>query len=69
MTVIPGYGRDYTSAAKALADWENGRDFQVDSIGPNYKRYTSIRDGHESITIRFNCKRLAVYWKKPEEND
>jgi len=69
MTVIPAYGRDYTSGTDALSDWKNGKDFRIVSIGPHYGQYTSIRDGHESITIRFNRLRSAIYWKRPEEND
>lgn len=27
VTVTPAYGRDYTSAEKAIADWAAGKDF------------------------------------------
>jgi hypothetical protein len=29
MTLIPAYGRDYTSAAQARADWDANKDFII----------------------------------------
>ena len=29
MTIIPAYGRDYTSAKAVLADWTANKDFQI----------------------------------------
>lgn len=38
ITVVPAYGRDYKSAAKAKADWEAGKDFII-------KNFNSPWDG------------------------
>ena len=58
-TLLPAYGRDYTSRKAVLADWEAGKDFQM-ALGP----YCSIRDvdamkkrGITDITFRY--KRLT----------
>lgn len=35
-TVTPAYGRDYTSLAKAQADWDAGKDFIIQDIMDPY---------------------------------
>jgi len=32
LTLIPAYGRDYTSAADAIADWRAGKDFRISDV-------------------------------------
>lgn len=49
ITLLGAYGRTYISKAKALDDWQNGKDFQV-LDGP----YCSIRD--MDYLIRTNNK-------------
>lgn len=39
MTLLPAYGRKYTTAEEMLADWNRGKDFHIYQ-GP----YCSIRD-------------------------
>lgn len=53
LIVVPAYGRKYYSAAVALQDWKDGKDFRILS-GP----YCSIRDsallrreGYESLWL------------------
>jgi hypothetical protein len=54
VTVIPAYGRDYTTAKAAKADWENGKDFIIASIKhPADGKLCSIQDGLQ-VSIRFN---------------
>jgi hypothetical protein len=50
MTVTPAYGRDYKSAAKAIADWKDGKDFKLAMTG----QYCSIRDGIDDVWIRYD---------------
>lgn len=38
MTVGPAYGRDYTSKAKVLADWNADKDFEILDFGPDMGR-------------------------------
>lgn len=61
----PAYGRDYTSAAAALADWNAGKDFRDARTG----QYLSIRDtalfdgpipAHVQVWIRFDKLREIV---------
>ena len=56
MTVIPAYGRDYSSAKQAREDWFNGKDFQIADIGnPWNDSYCSKRDRiDEPVVIYFN---------------
>jgi hypothetical protein len=45
LTVVPAYGRDYTSKASALADWKDGKDFRIaDMSHHDDGRYLSSRD-------------------------
>ena len=55
VTVTPAYGRDYTSKAAALKDWNEGLDF-VDS---RTNQYMSIRDADKAgsnmtVMIRYS---------------
>ena len=56
LTVIPAYGRDYTTAKAARADWKAGKDFLIANFMHRYDgKPISIRDaGSESIMIRFD---------------
>lgn len=57
---IPAYGRDYTSAAAALADWNAGKDFRDARTG----QYLSIRDNVPcEVWLRFNKLRDIVQVK------
>ena len=50
------YGRRYTTAAEAIADWEAGKDFQI-ARGPSYVgAYTSKRDEAAlgEVWLRYN---------------
>jgi len=56
VTLTPAYGRDYTSLAKAKADWEAGKDFIIADISNRWDgKPCSKRDckGQE-IMIRYN---------------
>jgi len=51
MTILPAYGRDYKSQKAALADWDDGLDFQCAMTGS----YLSKRDNLTDVWIRY-CK-------------
>lgn len=55
MTLTPSYGRDYKTAKEALADFHEGKDFKIASVGPYMGAYCSKRDlkGKE-VKIRFD---------------
>ena len=36
LTLLPAYGRDYTSRAKVLADWNAEKDFIIADISSRY---------------------------------
>lgn len=59
LTLIPAYGRDYSTAEAVLIDWHSGRDFQIATIfSKDCGRYTSIRDlskfPGKHVRIRYN---------------
>lgn len=58
LVVSGAYGRDYKSAAKALVDWYEGRDFIIRTFGPDDGRYVNRDDaGSASINIRYDADR------------
>ena len=61
LTLVPAYGRDYASAKAVKQDWESEKDFQIQDISSKWNgSYTSIRDNHPSVKIRFNKLTKAV---------
>ena len=44
IVLSPAYGRDYKSAKEVKAALLSGKDFRIESIGPNAGRYCSLRD-------------------------
>lgn len=62
LTLVPAYGRDYSTEEAALAAWRAGKDFMIETaVSPDCGRYCSIRDklpgGH--VRIRY-CGRTEV---------
>ena len=57
MTVTPAYGRDYTSAAAARADWDAGKDFLVADRFSRWDGKPTGKDDHPAgmVTIRFDA--------------
>lgn len=51
ITVVPAYGRDYKSKAAIMADWKEGKDFQIATFGPDDGRYCSSRDTFPAGTV------------------
>ena len=60
MTLLPAYGRDYRSKKLAIADFNDGLDFQLASFG--FLQYCSIRDAAnlKNISLRYNKQRSVV---------
>ena len=57
LVLIPAYGRTYTTAAAAKADWLDGLDFRI-MDGP----YTSCRDAQAIQTEHGGAN---IYWRYP----
>lgn len=58
ITLVPAYGRDYTSKKAALADFNAGKDFQIaDMSSPWDGKYASIRD-LSGYTVNIRYKQL-----------
>ena len=64
LTIQPAYGRDYKTAKEAKADWEAGKDFQINNMfHPQDGAYVNKEDGKgQSFLIRFcrNTKTVTV---------
>jgi hypothetical protein len=62
LTIIPAYGRDYTSAIDAINDWVAGKDFRIADISCRWDgSYVDISqtdallaDGCTALRFRFN---------------
>lgn len=54
-TVVPAYGRDYTSKAKALADWNDGKDFRMEPQGS----YISKREKPADMIVNIRYAKLT----------
>jgi hypothetical protein len=50
--VTPAYGRDYTTAKAAKADWKDGKDFRETSTGSYVTKAEAEAQGL-SVTIRY----------------
>lgn len=63
LTLIPAYGRDYKSTKAVKQDWEANKDFQIADISSKWNgSYTSIKDNHKEVKIRYkrNTKALII---------
>lgn len=58
MTVLPAYGRDYTSLKAAKADWNDNKDFVIaDLFSGEDGRYINKEDaGTQNIMVRYKAK-------------
>jgi hypothetical protein len=56
LTVVPAYGRDYTTAKAAKADWQADKDFIIaDFFNPWDGKYINRPQATDyAVTIRFN---------------
>ena len=64
ITVSGAYGRDYRSAAAALKDWNDGKDFVIRTIG--YPTYIDKSSADEfDINIRYDHDRKVCEVYKP----
>lgn len=57
LTVIAAYGRAYNSKSAIWADWCDGKDFQIVSVGGSYGRYINNADadraGLACVLVRY----------------
>lgn len=68
ITIGPAFGRDYTSKAKALADWDANLDFMIHDM--RHSGYISKSSapylewmGVTAIHLRYNNMRMVVVLK------
>lgn len=68
ITLLPAYGRDYTSRKAVIADLLAGKDFIIaDLFNPHDGRYASIvelrEDNYSVLNIRYKNKRQVAVIK------
>jgi len=68
ITISPAYGRDYTSKANVLADWDANKDFIIQDM--RLSGYVNkaqvpdlIRDGITAIQLRYNLMTKVIILK------
>jgi hypothetical protein len=63
VTLVPAYGRDYRNKRALLADWLDGKDFIIQSIGHPYDGKPMNKEQAQDGTyaVRYDAKRkIAV---------
>ena len=62
IVLSPAYGRDYKSAKEVKAALFSGKDFRIESIGPNAGRYCSLRDFPvgQVLNVRYRSLRQVL---------
>ena len=60
LTVVPSYGRDYTSAKAVKADWDAGKDFTISDMSSRWDGSQINNADHPAGTvINIRYARLA----------
>jgi hypothetical protein len=62
LTLVPAYGRDYTSQDQVIADWNAGKDFLAQNYqqGGYINKEGAIEYGVAQVTIRYAKLRKLV---------
>lgn len=60
--VTPAYGRDYTTAKAARADWNEGKDFR-DTVSSKYINKADAERLGLKVTLRFDKSRKVASTK------
>jgi hypothetical protein len=63
ITLTPAYGRDYTSKAKAIADWEAGKDFILNDFESRWNgKPVNISQLPGKVLIRYGKLRKVTQY-------
>lgn len=58
VSITPAYGRDYASQKAVKADWEAGKDFEIQDFEIGFGRLCSKRDFAPGVTVNIRYKSL-----------
>jgi len=58
ITVVPAYGRDYTSKAKVLVDWNADKDFIIQDISNPYDGKPANKSDLNGFSVHIRYKSL-----------
>lgn len=67
LTVIGAYGRDYTSKKEVMADWDAGKDFQIDDMSSRWDGSMINKEQQTAdmvINVRYKNKRQVCPIRK-----
>ncbi len=57
LEVTPAYGVDYTSQAAVKQAWADGKDFLIETVGPDWHRYINRQDAERepstTVMVRY----------------
>lgn len=60
LTVVPAYGRDYTSQRAVREAWESGKDFQISDMSSRYDgSYINKSDKPDDVIINIRYKGMT----------
>jgi hypothetical protein len=58
LTLVPAYGRDYTSAKSVQTDWDAGKDFMINMpFSPEHGRYIGKNDTPKGTILNIRYKK------------
>ena len=59
LTIVPAYGRDYKSGKEVQADWEAGKDFQIQDMSSlDNGRYLNKNDAKPGMILNIRFKQM-----------
>ena len=58
ITVVPAYGRDYTSKAKVMVDWNDDKDFIIQDMFNPYDGKPANKSDLKGFTVHIRYKSL-----------
>lgn len=59
LELSPSYGRDYKTAKDVQTAWDEGKDFTVESYGPDMGRQINKQDAKPGTTLMIRYKKLT----------
>lgn len=59
LEVSPSYGADYKSGKEVQAAWDAGKDFTIETMGPDTGRQINKQDAKPGMTLNIRYKRLT----------
>lgn len=59
LELSPSYGRDYKSGKEVQQAWDEGKDFTIETMGPDSGRQINKQDATPGMVLNIRYKRLT----------